>query len=175
MSTEFIVNHLWQSSRFVLLAALLAFALRSHSPKIPYWVWLSASLKFLIPFALLVSFGNEVPRPTSHSVSATDPVFSTTLVQIAEPFSPDPRPDVPVHDPMHWMPIAIAVVWALGVLTIALARCRGWLKVRAALRASTPVEIPIPYGQSSRPARRNRVSLVSCARFWFCRRNSWSI
>jgi uncharacterized protein (TIGR03435 family) len=42
------------------------------------------------------------------------------------------------------MPIAIAVVWALGVLTIALARCRGWLKVRAALRASTPVELPIP-------------------------------
>lgn len=85
MSTEFIVNHLWQSSCFVLLAALLAFALRSHSPKICYWVWLSESLKFLIPFALLVSFGNEVPRPTSHSVSATDPVFSTTLVQIAEP------------------------------------------------------------------------------------------
>lgn len=36
MSTEFIVNHLWQSSCFGLLAALLAFALRSHSPKIRY-------------------------------------------------------------------------------------------------------------------------------------------
>jgi beta-lactamase regulating signal transducer with metallopeptidase domain len=45
---------------------------------------------------------------------------------------------------MHWMPIAIAVVWALGVLTITLARLRGWLKVSAALRTSTPVELPIP-------------------------------
>ena len=125
MSTEFIVNYLWQSSCFALLAALLAFALRSHSPKMRYWVWLSASLKFLIPFALLVSLGNEVQRPAPHSVSASDPVFSTTLVQIAEPFSPDSSAIVPVHDPMHWMPISIAVVWALGVLTIALARCRG--------------------------------------------------
>ena len=144
MSTEFIVNHLWQSSCFALLAALLAFALRSHSPKMRYWVWLSASLKFLIPFALLVSLGNEVQRPAPHSVSASDPVFSTTLVQIAEPFSPDSSAIVPVHDPMRWMPLSIAVVWALGVLTIALPRCRGWLKVRAALRASTPVELPIP-------------------------------
>src|SRR5215471_5705987 len=144
MSIEFIVNHLWQSSCFVLLAALLAFSLRSHSPKIRYWVWLSASLKFLIPFALLVSFGNEVPRPTAHSVSATDPVFSTTLVQIAEPFSPAPHPSVPAQDPMHWIPIAIAVVWALGVLTITRARCHSWLKVRAALRVSTPVDLPIP-------------------------------
>ena len=144
MTAEFIVNHLWQSSCFVLSAGLMALVLRNYSPKIRYWVWLSASLKFLIPFALLVSVGNEVPLPTPHSVSATDPVFSTTLLQIAEPFSPAPRPGVPVHDPTHWMPIAIAVVWALGVFTITLARCRGWLKVRAALRASTPVELPIP-------------------------------
>src|SRR5262249_28307000 len=73
-----------------------------------------------------------------------NPIFPATLAQIAEPFSPVPRPDVPAHGPMPWMPIAIAVVWALGVLTITLARCRGWLKVRAALRASTPAALPIP-------------------------------
>ncbi|MBV8843873.1 MAG: TIGR03435 family protein [Bryobacterales bacterium] len=144
MSTAFIVNHLWQSSWFVFLAALLAFALRRHSPKIRYWVWLSASLKFLIPFALLVSFGNQVPLPTAHSAAAADPIFPATLAQIAEPFSPAPRPAVQAHNPMHWMPIAISIVWALGVLAITLARCRGWLKVRAALRAGTPVELLIP-------------------------------
>ena len=42
------------------------------------------------------------------------------------------------------MPVAIGVVWALGFLAIMLARCRSWLGVRAALRASTPIELPIP-------------------------------
>ena len=50
----------------------------------------------------------------------------------------------PVHTPLDWVPVAIGVVWALGFLAITLARCRSWLGVRAALRASTPIELPIP-------------------------------
>jgi hypothetical protein len=38
MTTQFIVNHLWQSSCFRLLAGLLAFLLRKNSPKVRYWV-----------------------------------------------------------------------------------------------------------------------------------------
>ena len=72
-------------------------------------------------------------------------LFSRTLcVQIAEPFSPALQPTVPVHAPLDWVPVAIGVVWALGFLAIMLARCRSWLGIRAALRASTPIELPIP-------------------------------
>ena len=46
MTTPSIINHLWQSSCFVLVAGLLAFVLRNNSAKIRYWLWLSASLKF---------------------------------------------------------------------------------------------------------------------------------
>ena len=94
MTTSFIINHLWQSSCFALLAALLAFVLRTNSPKVRYWVWLSASLKFLIPFALLVSLGGVVPRPTQRPVSDAAPVFPNALVQIAQPFSPALQPTV---------------------------------------------------------------------------------
>ena len=69
MTSQFIINHLWQSSCFALLAGLLAFVPRKNSPKVRYWVWLSASLKFLVPFALLVSLGSVVPRPARHPVS----------------------------------------------------------------------------------------------------------
>ena len=144
MITPFISNHLWQSSCFALLAGWLAFVLRKNSPKVRYWVWLSASLKFLIPFALLVSLGSVVPRPTRHPVSVPAPVFPNTLVQIAEPFSPALKATVPAHVSLHWAPVAIAFVWALGFCAIALARCRSWLGVRAALRSSTPIELPIP-------------------------------
>jgi hypothetical protein len=53
MTTQFIINHLWQSSCFVLVAGLLAFGLRKNSPKVRYWVWLSASLKF--PFCRILA------------------------------------------------------------------------------------------------------------------------
>ena len=144
MTARFIINHLWQSSCFGLLAGLLAFVLRTNSAKVRYWVWLSASLKFLLPFVLLVSLGSVVPRPVRYRVSVPAPIFRDTLVQIAEPFSPTPNATVPAHAPPRWVPVAISVVWALGFLAITLARCRSWLGVQAALRASTPIELPIP-------------------------------
>jgi len=114
MTTPFIVNHLWQSSCFALLAGLLAFVLRKNSPKIRYWVWLSASLKFLIPFALLVTLGSVVPRPARDQVSVAAPVFPNTIVQIAQPFPTASSPTVPARTPLDWVPVAIGVVWALG-------------------------------------------------------------
>ncbi|HWC98445.1 MAG TPA: M56 family metallopeptidase [Candidatus Sulfopaludibacter sp.] len=144
MTTSSIVNHLWQSSCFALLAGLLAFLLRRNSPQVRYWVWLGASLKFLIPFALLVSLGSVVPRPAQHPVPVTAPVFPNSLVQIAQPFSLAPRPAISVHTALDWAPVAIGVVWLLGFLAIMLARCRSWLEFRVALRISTPIELPIP-------------------------------
>jgi len=144
MTTPFVINHLWQSSCFALLAGLLAFVLRKNSPKIRYWIWLSASLKFLIPFALLVSLGNVVPRLALNAVSVAAPVFPNTLIQIADPLPPVSYTTIPGYGPLRWAPIVIGVVWALGLLAITLARCRSWFRMSATLRASTRVELPIP-------------------------------
>jgi bla regulator protein blaR1 len=144
MTTQFIVNHLWQSSCFAVFAGFLAFVLRKNSAKVRYWVWLSASLKFLVPFALLASLGTMIPRPTRTPASAVAPVFRDTLVQIAEPFSPTSDATVPAHAPVAWVPTAIGVMWALGFLAIVLTRCRSWAAVRAALRSGVHIELPIP-------------------------------
>jgi bla regulator protein blaR1 len=144
MSTSFLINHLWQSSCFALLAGLLALVLRKNSPKVRYWVWLSASLKFLIPFAFLVSLGTVVPRPDRHPAFVAVPVFPNALVQMAEPFSPALKTSVPPPASLDWVPAVTGAVWALGFLAITLARCRSWLGVRAVLRAGVPIELPIP-------------------------------
>ena len=163
MTTSLLSNHLWQSSCFALVAGLLALVLRRNSPNVRYWIWLSASLKFLIPFALLVNLGSVVPQPPRHPVSVAAPVFPDTLVQIAEPFSPILKVGVPLSAPVHWGPIAIGVVWALGFLIVTLTRCRGWLGVRAAFARRHAHRTPDPCaGRSSRLAQWNRVSLV----FW---------
>ena len=143
MTIPAIVNHLWQTSCFALLAGLLAFALRKHSPNIRYWVWLSASLKFLIPFALLVSLGNVVPQPAQHPVSVAAPVFPNTIVRIAQPFATESGATVSTDAPLDWVPVATGIIWALGFLAITLTRCRSWLRLRAVVRTGTPVELRI--------------------------------
>ena len=60
-----IANHLWQSTLFALVATLLSFALRKNQARTRHTIWMLASLKFLVPFSLLVSAGSHVPRRTS--------------------------------------------------------------------------------------------------------------
>ena len=143
MTSEFIVNHLWQSSCFGLLASLLAFMLRGNSPKVRYWVWLAASLKFLVPWVLLVNLGSLVPWPGHRAASVATATLPDTLVQIAEPFSPNPYAAVRTQAQTHWGVTALALLWAAGFIAIAFTRCRSWYSVRAMLRAGTPVKLPI--------------------------------
>jgi bla regulator protein blaR1 len=57
-----VVNHLLQSTSCIALAAFLAFVLRGNSARARYWIWLAASLKFLIPFSLFLQFGAHWAR-----------------------------------------------------------------------------------------------------------------
>ena len=50
-----LTNHLWQSTLFAAAIALLVPAFGTNRANIRYWLWFSASLKFLLPFTLLVS------------------------------------------------------------------------------------------------------------------------
>lgn len=45
-----LANHLWQSTVFAAAVALATMAMRRNSARLRYWLWLAASLKFLIPF-----------------------------------------------------------------------------------------------------------------------------
>jgi len=79
-------NHLWQSTLFALAAALLTLAFRKNRARVRYWLWFGASVKFLIPFALLTMLGGRVERHVGPAL----PVAVTPLVQISEPFSDAP-------------------------------------------------------------------------------------
>ena len=69
-----IVEHLWQSTLFAAAVALLALALRRNQPRIRYWLWLAASAKFLVPFAMLADLGNRL-----HWLSTLAPLASTAM------------------------------------------------------------------------------------------------
>ena len=53
------VNHLWQSTLFAAAIWLLVLMMRKNSAAVRHRLWLAASMKFLIPFSVLVSFGSR--------------------------------------------------------------------------------------------------------------------
>src|SRR5450755_3730157 len=77
-------NHLWQSTLFALLAAVSILALRKNQARIRHHIWLAASLKFLIPFALLVNAGSHLAK--LNGSTDTQPVFYFVLQTMSQPF-----------------------------------------------------------------------------------------
>src|SRR6516162_10114103 len=80
-----VANHLWQSTLFAAAACLLTLALRKNHAGVRYRLWLAASVKFLIPFALLVGAGSQFAWRTSPAMGPS-PVFRT-MDQISQPFA----------------------------------------------------------------------------------------
>ena len=74
-------NHLWQSTLIAAVATMLTLALRKNQARVRYRLWLAASVKFLIPFSLLISVGSHLARPRN-SVSVENGLYS-----VAEEFS----------------------------------------------------------------------------------------
>jgi hypothetical protein len=55
-----LANHLWQSTLCVAMAWLLTLGMRKNRAAVRYGLWMAASVKFLIPFSLLVSAGAQL-------------------------------------------------------------------------------------------------------------------
>src|SRR5436853_4103108 len=79
------VNHLWQSTLFTLAAWLLTIAFRKNRAHVRYWLWLSASFKFLVPFSLLMSLGSHLEWASPAKKSAA-PAVLLAIKQVTQPF-----------------------------------------------------------------------------------------
>jgi len=139
-----LMNHLWQSTLFAILVAVVAFALRRNRAHTRYWLWLAASVKFVIPFSLLVSIGSRVEVP------AVVPVVPALAVeQITTSFAP--VAPLPLHT-TTW-PRILAGLWLAGVILLLARWFRRWLLIRSAVRSATPLplaaSIPVLSSQTS--------------------------
>ena len=94
-------NHLWQSTIYAITAALVTLVFRKNRAQVRYWIWFSASLKFFIPFTLLLSLGSHLERtPVVHSTAAQS-VSPAVSLRISEPFLDD-SPSAPVTPASNW-------------------------------------------------------------------------
>jgi bla regulator protein blaR1 len=128
-----IFNHLWQSSVFVAAVALACFALRRNSPRLRYWLWLAASLKFLVPFAVIVSMGARVQFPAD-----TPSLHAVTVQRISTYFAPvSVFPGAaPARATFGW-PVVSGATWLAGAMFLLFRWRRRWRTIHRAARTAT--------------------------------------
>ena len=128
-----IFNHLWQSTAFSAAVALAALALRRNSPRLRYWLWLAASMKFLIPFSLLVSMGARMQLPPD-----TPSLHAVTIRQISTTFAPISifPAAAPAGATFQW-PLALAAIWLAGTVFLLVRWFRRWRTIHLVVRRAT--------------------------------------
>jgi uncharacterized protein (TIGR03435 family) len=148
-----LANHLWQSTVFAGAAWLLTLSLRRNRASVRYALWLAASLKFLVPFSLLMNAGSSLgwqrPAPIAQA-----PV-SVVLAQIGRPFAEiEPLVSAPAAAPAsNPVTLILLAVWACGFAASAIVWLRLWTRLRAAFRAATPLRTDLPIPVMTSPAR----------------------
>jgi bla regulator protein blaR1 len=139
-----LANHLWQSTLVALSAGLLTLTLRKHPARVRYWIWSAASLKFLIPFSLLIALGRRLSW-TRHLSSSSGPDINIAIGQIGQPFSQPafglvaaPNSSMAAFHLAHLIPFA-TVLWLSGMAAVMLLWVVRWQRISAAIKNATPL------------------------------------
>jgi bla regulator protein blaR1 len=136
-----LANHLWQSTIVAVVAGLLVLMMRRYSARVRYWIWFAASIKFLVPFSLLISLGHQFEwQPVQKTTTTASLSWVTT--QIAQPFSTGSNANSGHLAPsatrtFHLPPLALTI-WLAGVLVIGFRWMKSWFRMRAIARSGSP-------------------------------------
>jgi len=144
-------NHLWQSTLFAAAIAGLALLLRRNGARVRYMLWLAASLKFLVPFAVVAALGALIPRePSVSEPGAVMPVVLEVAGNFAAPLSGDtPYPQIGANtrgmSAWQWTLLVLALVWVAGALFVMACWAVRWFEIQRALWSSvkhTGIDFP---------------------------------
>jgi len=137
-------NHLWQSTLCALAAGLLTLVLRNNHARTRYGLWMTASVKFLIPFSVLASMGSYIAWSRG-SAKANAGVYMA-IGQLSQPFSQSRMPLVSEAAPalhsaggFHVFPAIVAVVWLCGTAVVVFAWYLRWRRISTDLSKAVPL------------------------------------
>jgi uncharacterized protein (TIGR03435 family) len=159
-----VADHLWQSTIFAGLCALVVMALRRHRAQARYLVWMAASLKFLLPFGALAAVGTFLAPPTPIPATARVAALVETVTQ---PFT---QADLVGGLPIASAPAAgsfapriLFCIWAAGFLIVVLIWFVKWRGVRSIARSAERLTTGREVEACRRVARGRRLLPVFCS------------
>jgi bla regulator protein BlaR1 len=138
-----LINHLWQSTAVVLVAWLLSLLLRANSARVRYAIWMTASIKFLLPFALLSSLGALWAKPNPSP--QVGPSLYVIVEEIGQPFRQARIPDpgaalgaLPSHS-IQLTSILFAALWLCGFVVMLVVWIARWRRAAGMARNGEPM------------------------------------
>ena len=141
--TPGLANHLWQSTLVAAVAGVLTLALRKHNARARYWLWLASSVKFLIPFSLLVRLGSYFAWHRPAPPTSTGVYFA--IDEVSQPFSHISLGTASAHNAAITTPMPpsllsiLAAIWLCGFLAVLLMWIIRWRRISSAMKTATPL------------------------------------
>jgi beta-lactamase regulating signal transducer with metallopeptidase domain len=118
----------------------LALWLRRHPARLRFRLWFAASLKFLIPFAVLSVLGEDLSRLFPASL----PRLVLEIRPAAERLSAPARAlAAEGHAGLDLVPF-VAGIWLIGFAAVLGLRLIRWRSLRAVMRQARNLEVPAP-------------------------------
>jgi bla regulator protein blaR1 len=137
-----LANHVWQSTLFAAIASLLVLALRRNQAHIRYCLWLAASVKFCLPFSLLVIAGSYFAPHTAREIapSVVSPAAEQVTRSVFASVFPETTP-ASMPPPAFGFLAVWCVIWAVGLAIVVSSWWRRLRQIRAALLTAAPVRL----------------------------------
>ena len=135
-----LANHLLQSTVFAAAAGALTLFLRNNHARTRYWIWLTASLKFLIPFSVFVEIGHRLSW--SGAPVAVQPRLAIAMNEISQPFAtPEFYAAAPVGAAItpSILPQVLPAIWICGCAAVLICWFLGWRRAAAILGDGVPI------------------------------------
>jgi bla regulator protein blaR1 len=135
-------SHLWQSTAFAAVAWLLTVALRNYPARVRFSVWMAASLKFVIPFAILTDLGSHLARTNPHPQAHT--IVYTVIEQVSQRFATGKASVLDPLGPRHsagtsWTWV-IAAVWMSGCMLLLWRWVTQWRDAHSFVTGAVPLQ-----------------------------------
>lgn len=150
--------HIWQSTLFAGVAAGLTLVLRRNRAQTRYWLWFIASLKFLVPFSLLITLGAHLPWVQGPVGGASRVSF--VMEEVNRPFAstvPAQAAASPAHASgavtPYLVPAGLLTVWLCGCVATLFFWWRRWRRITGALRRASLVKSGREFETLQRVAR----------------------
>jgi bla regulator protein BlaR1 len=146
-----LANHLWQSTLCSVALWLLTVILKENRAAVRYWLWLGASVKFLVPFSLFVSMSRQLGFRTLPA--AVETPWSVAGKDISTPFATIAPSLQAGASTSSLLPAVLFVLWLFGFVVSLSLWLRSWRRMRNAQNRATQltIDFPIPVMGSPTP------------------------
>lgn len=140
-----VANHLWQSTVFAAAVWLVTLLLRRNAARVRFSLWLAASIKFLVPFSLLIALGGLLPRQQQAAKQTPTAVYSA-VDAMGQPFADfhflaansSAHSTSLLEQLKADVPVMLAAIWLCGAAVVLMMWCVRWRQVQRQLRRAVP-------------------------------------